>query len=603
MTLRAVLAATAALLLAGPPETHADVVPDGPEFRVNTYTPLPQRRPAVAAEAGGSFVVVWQSGGYYSGQDGSRTGVFGQRFDGAGAPSGPEFQVNTYTTGPQSDPSVAVDGAGRFTVAWGSGFYGTYYPSQDGSALGAFVQRFDANGAPLGPEFRANTYTPGPQYLSGVAAHADGSFVVVWQSGGYGGVQDGSGPGIFAQRYDSAGGPVGTEFRVNTTTLGNQSDPAVAAEASGGFVVVWRSNNYLFPGSQDGSGPGVFGQRFSSSGAPLGPEFQVNTYTTGRQENPVVAANPLGGFVVAWQSSYYAGGGQDGSGVGVFAQRFDGAGARTGPEFQVNSFTTGTQTYPSLAVDPAGSFVVAWTSYGQDGSSSAAVGRRFSSAGAPDGPDFVINSFTPGYQTTPVVAAPSTHHFVVVWEDGSGSLDPSSSGIAARHFRIVGPLRPLAGTFLRLKDDPPSGAGKSLLVRAADTGVTLGGGNDSVDDPTLTGGRLRVRSATFDHTYELPAANWRTIGLPGADLGYVYRDRFLVDGPVVRVKIRSGRVLRVEAKGAQLGHILAANPDPATVILQTGDAGHRYCLTFGGVATYRPNDLSRAQGAPAGCAP
>jgi hypothetical protein len=334
----------------------------------------------------------------------------------------------------------------------------------------------------------------------------------------------------------------------------------------------------------------------------MGPEFQVNTYTTGRQESAVVAANPLGGFVVAW-TSFGAYPGHDGSSFGIFAQRFDSGGAATGPEFQVNTFTTGGQFNPEVAVDPAGNFVVAWTSYQQDGSASAAVARRFSSTGAPDGPDFVVNSFTPSYQSTPVVAAPSTDRFLVVWEDGSGSIDPSSTGIVARQFRIAGPLRPLAGMFLRLKDDPPSGAGKSLLVRAADAGVTLGGGNYSADDPTLTGGRLRVQSATFDHTYVLPAANWRTIGLPGAELGYIYRDRFLVDGPVVRVKIRSGRVLRVEAKGAQLGHTLAANPDPVTVILQTGDVGHRYCMTFGGVATYRPNDLFRAQGAPAGCAP
>src|SRR5262249_18764908 len=42
------------------------------------------------------------------------------------------------------------------------------------------------------------------------------------------------------------------------------------------------------------------------------------TYTTGSKQTPRVAATPDGNFVVAWQGAY----GQDGSGAGVFAQRF-----------------------------------------------------------------------------------------------------------------------------------------------------------------------------------------------------------------------------------------------------------------------------------------
>ena len=36
------------------------------------------------------------------------------------APTGPEFQVNTYTTLWQKDPSVAMDDAGNFVVVWSS---------------------------------------------------------------------------------------------------------------------------------------------------------------------------------------------------------------------------------------------------------------------------------------------------------------------------------------------------------------------------------------------------------------------------------------------------------------------------------------------------
>ncbi len=90
--------------------------------------------------------------------------------------------------------------------------------------------------------------------------------------------------------------PVGVEFQVNTYTTNGQYSPAVAADAEGDFVVVWRS--YV----QDGSSFGVFGQRYTSAGVALGGEFQVNTYTTNFQSSPAVAADAEGDFVVVWQS-------------------------------------------------------------------------------------------------------------------------------------------------------------------------------------------------------------------------------------------------------------------------------------------------------------
>ena len=72
-----------------------------------------------------------------------------------------------------------------------------------------------------------------------------------------GDLQDGSSSGIFGQRYASIGAPLGPEFRINTYTSGEQSLPAVGSDAAGNFVVVWRSYG------QDGSHHGVFGQRYS----------------------------------------------------------------------------------------------------------------------------------------------------------------------------------------------------------------------------------------------------------------------------------------------------------------------------------------------------
>ncbi|MDH3969485.1 MAG: FG-GAP-like repeat-containing protein [Rhodospirillales bacterium] len=274
----------------------------GGEFQVNSFTTGNQLLPTVALDADGDFVVAWTD---YSGQDGSLYGVFAQRFSAAGVAQGPEFQVNSFTTGFQGDPAVAMDADGDFIVAW------TDYGGQDGSSYGVFAQRYDAAGVTQGPELQVNSFTTGNQDGPTVAMDADGDFVVAWTSFG----QDGSSWGIFAQRYDAEGVAQGPEFQVNGFTTGDQSELAVAMDADGDFVVAWTD----FSG-QDGSSYGVFAQRFDAGGVPQGPEVQVNSFTTGEQLLPAVAMDADGDYVVAWESWN-----QDGSSYGVFAQRFDGA--------------------------------------------------------------------------------------------------------------------------------------------------------------------------------------------------------------------------------------------------------------------------------------
>src|SRR5262245_47525792 len=81
------------------------------------------------------------------------------------------------------------------------------------------------------------------------------------------------------------GNPVGPEFRVNSYTTDVQFFPSVAYDSAGNFVVGWESY------TQDGSDFGIFAQRYASTGAPLGGEFRVNTFTTSSQRAPAVASD------------------------------------------------------------------------------------------------------------------------------------------------------------------------------------------------------------------------------------------------------------------------------------------------------------------------
>ena len=253
----------------------------GSEFQVNTYTSDNQQEPSVTGLADGGFVVTWMS----ANQDGSSWGVYGQRYAADGAASGDEFLINTVTNDEQSYPSVTGLADGGFVVTWMS-------HNQDGDSWGVYGQRYAADGAASGDEFLINTYTSNQQQEPSVTALNDGGFVVTWMSNG----NDGSGWGVYGQRYAADGAASGTEFLINSYTSNNQYDPSVTALADGGFVVTWRGSD------QDGSGYGVFGQRYAADGTATGTEFQVNTYTSDSQQEPSVTGLADGGFVVTWMS-------------------------------------------------------------------------------------------------------------------------------------------------------------------------------------------------------------------------------------------------------------------------------------------------------------
>jgi hypothetical protein len=77
--------------------------------------------------------------------------------------------------------------------------------------------------------------------------------------------QDGSREGVFGQFIHKDGSPVGGEFRVNTTTPGQQMQPAVASDGAGQFLVVWTGFTFS-PNSFD-----LFAQRFANVAAVLQP--------------------------------------------------------------------------------------------------------------------------------------------------------------------------------------------------------------------------------------------------------------------------------------------------------------------------------------------
>ncbi|MEM8995710.1 MAG: SdrD B-like domain-containing protein [Acidobacteriota bacterium] len=357
--------------------------PAGDVFQVNTYTTGSQESASVASDAAGNFVISWLSGG--SPGDDENYAILARRYASDGTALGDEFQANSSTAGSQVTPGVSVGPGGDFAVIWAT---------IDGSIQEVQSRLFLADGAASGDDFQVNSDTTGRQFLPEIAVNSAGELITVWASTASAGT-DNSGDSIQARVLDSDGSFMGSQFQVNTTTSNSQSEPDVALQPGDDFLVTWTDS-----GGLDGAGRGIVVRRFASDGSALGDEIVVNTYTTNDQSQPAVATDASGAFTVVWQS--FGSGGGDTDGNSIQGQRFDASGQRLGAQFQVNTYTTDFQRRPDVVMSPSGEFVVVWGSEAAaSGDAGSVQARLFDVDGSPVGDEVQVSTLPPGFAPPP----------------------------------------------------------------------------------------------------------------------------------------------------------------------------------------------------------
>ena len=182
---------------------------------------------SVASLGGRRAVVVWRSPAF----DGAGDGIRGQIVAGNGELSGPPFVVNTYVLGDQSHPRVASDGKNRFVVTWQS-------DGQDGLYNGVYGQLFDGNAMKLGPEFRISSDAISDQLRPEVAMDRLGNFVVAHYS-----VSEA--PWLtedtFLRAFGPDGAPRGPQVRANEQILYKQNYPSIDFSDAGLVQVAYES--------------------------------------------------------------------------------------------------------------------------------------------------------------------------------------------------------------------------------------------------------------------------------------------------------------------------------------------------------------------------
>jgi len=262
---------------------------------INAVTTGQQRRPTIAMDASGNFVVVWED-------DSDGNGVYqikARGFDAAGNQRIPQFTVNTVSAGQQLKPAIATSNAGDFVVVW-----------EDDSNTNAIYQikmlGFNASGAQRFSQKTVNAIADGQQRWPAIAINPSGEFVVVWQD-------DSNENAIYqikGRGFNADGDERIAQFTVNATSSGQQVHPSIAMNAAGQFVVTFED---------DGDQNGVFnikGRGFDASGNEVLSQRRMNDNPRGEQRNASVALTDGGAFMVVWQDDLEKNGAWQVLGVG-----------------------------------------------------------------------------------------------------------------------------------------------------------------------------------------------------------------------------------------------------------------------------------------------
>jgi hypothetical protein len=288
------------VLAAWPAAGQNTPVPLSAEFRVDQQSTTWQYSPHAIALGGGRTVVVWE-------QD--VDGIFARFFDASGAPEGSDRRLvaSAGVRAPfrgvanlRRHPSAQPLPDGGFLLAWTEErtflSSSAFYEQRRVLERDVLVQRFGADGSPVGDRFVASADRAGQQSHPQLARRGDGGFVVAWRT-----VEtvDSAAPereGVYLRAIAGSGEPQGAELRLDEGMDSEPGVPAVAFNAAGAGLVAWDAC------CDEGGDRGIFARSLGVDLAATGPVFRVNETASFAQTWPAIAANGEGDFLVAWQA-------------------------------------------------------------------------------------------------------------------------------------------------------------------------------------------------------------------------------------------------------------------------------------------------------------
>jgi hypothetical protein len=230
--------------------------------------------PQLAVDASGNLVLAWVK--QLPGPSGASQ-AYVRRFDEQGNSLGAAMQVSA--SGDQ--PAVAVNPSGTILVAWDAFTQGPGPVFADTDAQ-VMTQLFDARLNPVTNPTVAGLAAESAGVAAGdpaVAADGLGNFAVAWISPG----PAEAGNAIGVERLNHLGTSLGT---TGLSPIGDSTSAGVAADGNGNFTVTWQ-------------GAGIYGQRYNGAGQPVGGIFRVDSFFNAASTAPVIASDAAGDLLIA----------------------------------------------------------------------------------------------------------------------------------------------------------------------------------------------------------------------------------------------------------------------------------------------------------------
>ncbi|WP_169735997.1 Ig-like domain-containing protein, partial [Legionella lansingensis] len=306
------------------------------------------------------------------------------------------------------------------TALSGGGYVVAWEGRGASDTTGVYGQIYNDAGSKIGSEFRINSSTSGNQQNVSVATTSSG-FIATWDSAS--GALDSSGTGVYARVFNS-NGVGGSEFRINQSTSGNQQNSQVIVLDDGKIAVVWES--------VESGAPNIYARFFNSSGTALTNEIRINTNLSNNQQRPSISQ--VGDkVVITWEDNANSSNGYD-----IKAQLISidssSLGGFIGSNFIVNTIVGSNQNNPEVTVLENGNFVVTYES--TVGSSKEIYLKQFDADGVAVGVETRINTTTTGNQDNVAVTALRSGGYMVVWSSVESGSD--KYGVFAQEFNADG---------------------------------------------------------------------------------------------------------------------------------------------------------------------
>lgn len=279
-----------------------------------------------------------------------------------------------------------------------------------------------------GGEFLPLGVPAGDQTSPAVAINAEGGYVVWQENSGAAGTYT-----IRARRLNRALTGWYRSFVVNSAVEGSHEEPQVVQLSDGGAAFFWRGGPL---GKQ-----GIYGRFLRPGGGNtanfLGDDLEIGAAGGGQNQNISATALKDGSVLVTW-ANY----GDDGSGFGVFAQRLSATGEKVGGKFQVNSTTASNQRSPSVTAMPDGGFTIAWVSEGQRSNPTRDIlcdvyARVFGPSAKATTGEMRLNQGL-NLAATPSVTATADGGFVAAWAERDHNVTANGWDIMAGSFNREG---------------------------------------------------------------------------------------------------------------------------------------------------------------------